>query len=161
MGMASHGSARRRGHETATRARTRTRGVWDSRLKTVKRSARKKLLTPTSLIAAALRADIRGMQDGGCRLSLGRRWILLSSDEVLRFLDCVPSLKHRAICTTCYAACRTDATRSGSCAPRIAGQSGCDVLMVTEGCPSVLYRSAVRQLPGSRRTAASSRTAGA
>ena len=35
------------------------------------------------------------------------------------------------------------------------------VLMVTEGCPSVLCRSAVQQLPWSRRTAASSHTAGA
>ena len=41
------------------------------------------------------------------------------------------------------------------------GQSGRNVLMVTEACLSVLCRSAVRQLPWSRRTAASSRTAGA
>ncbi|HEY2968638.1 MAG TPA: site-specific integrase [Casimicrobiaceae bacterium] len=30
--------------------------------------------------------------------------IVLSPDEVLQFLDCVPGLKHRAILTTCYAA---------------------------------------------------------
>jgi cytochrome c peroxidase len=41
------------------------------------------------------------------------------------------------------------------------GTAGRNVLMVTEGCPSVLGRSAVRLLPWSGRTAASSRTAGA
>ena len=30
--------------------------------------------------------------------------IVLSPDEVLQFLECVPGLKHRAILTTCYAA---------------------------------------------------------
>jgi integrase/recombinase XerD len=30
--------------------------------------------------------------------------VVLSPEEVLRFLSCVPSLKHRAILTTCYAA---------------------------------------------------------
>lgn len=30
--------------------------------------------------------------------------IVLSPEEVLRFLDCAPSLKHRTILTTCYAA---------------------------------------------------------
>jgi len=30
--------------------------------------------------------------------------IVLSPDEVIQFLDCVPGLKHRAILTTCYAA---------------------------------------------------------
>src|SRR5260370_31287535 len=30
--------------------------------------------------------------------------IVLSPEEVLRFLDCVASLKHRTILTTCYAA---------------------------------------------------------
>jgi integrase/recombinase XerD len=30
--------------------------------------------------------------------------IVLSPDEVVQFLDCVPGLKHRAILTTCYAA---------------------------------------------------------
>ena len=31
--------------------------------------------------------------------------VVLSRDEVRQFLDCVPTLEHRAILTTCYATC--------------------------------------------------------